>query len=114
MCDTENFEINYMNKFSTEALSGLQEHLPVKVADMIGQSVDVFHKVPLHRRSILSDSKKLPHQAQIAVGPEMLDLLVTPILDKDGSCMGPMMTKGRRDNRLEFDRNALWHFHLSL
>ena len=92
MCDTENFEMNYMNKFSTETLKTLQEHLPVKVDDMIGQSIDVFHKVPSHQRNILSDPKNLPHKALIEVGPETLDLLVTAIHDKDGSYMGPMLT----------------------
>jgi methyl-accepting chemotaxis protein len=92
MCNTENFEVNYMNKFSTEALKGLQEYLPVKVDDMIGQCIDIFHKVPSHQRAILGDASKLPHQAQIQVGPEVLDLLVTPILDKDGNYMGPMLT----------------------
>ncbi len=92
MCETENFEMNYMNKFSTETLKTLQEHLPVKVDDMIGQSIDVFHKVPAHQRKILSDPANLPHKTLIQVGPETLDLLVTAIHDKDGSYMGPMLT----------------------
>jgi methyl-accepting chemotaxis protein len=92
MCDTENFALNYMNKFSVEALKSLQDHLPVKVENMIGQSIDVFHKVPSHQRKILSDPKNLPHKALIQVGPETLDLLVTPIHDRDGGYMGPMLT----------------------
>jgi len=92
MCSTENLEINYMNKFSTETLKTLQEHLPVKADDMIGQCIDVFHKNPAHQRKILSDPKNLPHKALIQVGPETLDLLVTAIHDKDGSYMGPMLT----------------------
>ncbi|HEY5598095.1 MAG TPA: methyl-accepting chemotaxis protein [Kiloniellales bacterium] len=92
MCDTETFAINYMNKFSTEALKSLQDHVPVKVDNMIGQSIDVFHKVPSHQRKILSDPKNLPHKALIQVGPETLDLLVTAIHDKDGNYMGPMLT----------------------
>ncbi|HEX9791060.1 MAG TPA: PAS domain-containing methyl-accepting chemotaxis protein, partial [Kiloniellales bacterium] len=92
MCDTENFALNYMNKFSVEALKSLQDHLPVKVDDMIGQTIDVFHKVPAHQRKILSDPKNLPHKALIQVGPETLDLLVTPIHDTDGNYMGPMLT----------------------
>ncbi len=92
MCSTENFEVNYMNKFSTETLKTLQEHLPVKVDDMIGQCIDVFHKDPAHQRKILSDAKNLPHKALISVGPETLDLLVTAIHDKEGNYMGPMLT----------------------
>ena len=101
-------------KVKAAQLTRMVEGMPVKVADMIGQSVGVFRKVPSHQCSILSDPKKLLHQAQIAVGPEVLDLAVTPILDKDGSYMGPMPTSVGRDNPLGFDCNAPWHFHLSL
>jgi methyl-accepting chemotaxis protein len=92
MCDTENFAINYMNKFSVEALKSLQDHLPVKVDDMIGQTIDVFHKVPAHQRKILSDPKNLPHKALIQVGPETLDLRVSAIMDKNGTYIGPMLS----------------------
>jgi len=92
MCETENFEINYLNKFSIDTLKTLEEHLPIKVEDMIGQSIDVFHKVPSHQRNILSDPANLPHTALIEVGGETLDLLVTAINDKNGDYMGPMLT----------------------
>jgi len=92
MCDTKNFEINYLNNFSKETLKKLEQHLPVKVDDMVGQSIDIFHKVPDHQRRILSDPKNLPHTAIIDVAGEKLDLLVTPITDKEGKYMGPMLT----------------------
>ena len=92
MCDTQNFEINYLNTFSIDTLKTLEAHLPVKVADMVGQSIDIFHKVPSHQRNILGDPKNLPHQANIEVGPEILDLQVLPIMNKDGSYLGPMLT----------------------
>ena len=92
MCDTVDFKVNYMNKFSTDTLRTLQAHLPIKVDDMVGNSIDVFHKIPSHQRNILSDPKNLPHKALIHVGPETLDLLVTAIRDKAGDYMGPMLT----------------------
>jgi methyl-accepting chemotaxis protein len=107
MCDTENFAINYMNKFSTEALKSLQDHLPVKVDDMIGQTIDVFHKVPAHQRKILSDPKNLPHKALIQVGPETLDLLVTPIHDTAGAYMGPMLTWSVVTAKVKADAQAV-------
>ena len=51
---------------------------------MVRQSIDIFHKVPSHQRNILGDPKSLPHQAIIEVGPEILDLQVSPIMNKDG------------------------------
>jgi methyl-accepting chemotaxis protein len=92
MTDKENFEITYMNKFSTDTLKTLESYLPVKVDAMMGQCIDVFHKVPSHQRAILADPKNLPHQANIAVGPETLDLLISRIFDKNGDYMGPMLT----------------------
>ena len=92
MCDVDNFEINYLNTFSVETLKTLEQHLPVKVDDMIGQTIDIFHKMPEHQRRILGDPKNLPHSAIIEVGGEKLDLLVTPITDKEDNYIGPMLT----------------------
>ena len=91
-CDPVNFEITYLNKFSRETLKKLESHLPVRVDQMVGQCVDIFHKNPAHQRGILADPKNLPHKAMIEVGPEKLDLLVTAITDKDGVYIGPMLT----------------------
>ena len=85
MCDTEKFEIIYMNKFSTDTLKSLESHLPIKVANMVGHSIDVFYQVPSDQRNFLGDPKNLPHQANIEVGPEILDLLVSPITDQGGT-----------------------------
>jgi methyl-accepting chemotaxis protein len=91
-CDPKTLEINYLNKFSKDTLKTLEKFLPVKADQLMGQCIDVFHKNPAHQRKILSDPKNLPHKAQINVGPEILDLLVTPIIDKDGGYIGPMLT----------------------
>jgi methyl-accepting chemotaxis protein len=84
--------IRYMNPASTRTLKTLQQHLPVPVEKMIGQSVDVFHKNPAHQRGILSDPKNLPRNAEIQVGPEILDLLVSAIYDNKGEYVGAMVT----------------------
>jgi len=106
MCDNETFEINYMNRFSVEALTGLEEHLPVKADTMLGQCIDVFHQNPAHQRNILSDPKNLPHQTQINVGPEVLDLLVTAIHDQNGDYMGPMLTWSVVTEKVHADQKA--------
>ncbi|MCH8090798.1 MAG: chemotaxis protein [Proteobacteria bacterium] len=90
--DLEDFTINYANKASIETLKTLEHLLPVKADDVVGACVDVFHKNPEHQRGILKDPSKLPHNAQIEVGDEILDLLVSPIKDKDGKYIAPMLT----------------------
>ena len=85
-------KIQYMNPSSTKTLKTLQQHLPVRVEDMIGQNIDVFHKDPSYQRGLLKDESSLPRRAQIRVGPETLDLLVSPIFDNNKKFLGPMVT----------------------
>ena len=90
--DKEDFQITYANPASIKTLKTIEQHLPISVDQLIGSSVDVFHKNPAHQRKLLSDPRNLPHTAQIQVGPEVLDLLVSPIYDKDQNYIGPMVT----------------------
>ena len=84
--------IRYMNPASTKTLKSIQQYLPIPVEKMIGQNIDVFHKNPSFQRGLLSDPKNLPRKANIAVGPETLDLLVSPILDQNKNYLGAMVT----------------------
>jgi methyl-accepting chemotaxis protein len=86
------FIIQYMNPASLETLRTLQEHLPVPVDQIVGSNLDIFHKDPSYQRGILGSEANLPRRANIKVGPETLDLLVTAIRDKDGNHIGAMAT----------------------
>ena len=84
--------LRYMNPASTKTLRTLEHLLPVKVDDMIGTCIDVFHKNPAHQRKILGDPKNLPYQTHIQIGDETLDLLVSAIFDNDKNYLGAMAT----------------------
>jgi hypothetical protein len=73
-------------------LKSIEQFLPVKADQLLGQTIDVFHKHPEHQRKLLADPKNLPHKAVIQVGPEKLDLVVSAILDNNGNYVGPMLT----------------------
>jgi methyl-accepting chemotaxis protein len=87
-----NLNLVYMNPKSRDTLRTLEKFLPITVDKMIGSSIDVFHKNPDKQRRMLADARNLPHKAKIKVGPEILDLLVSPIFDKDKRYLGPMVT----------------------
>lgn len=82
----------YMNDNSFNTLKGLEQYLPDKVENLVGNSIDWFHKNPDHQRKIIANPLNLPHRAIIQLGPEKLDLLVSPIMDKDNNYVGPMVT----------------------
>jgi methyl-accepting chemotaxis protein len=82
----------YMNNASRETLRSLEKYLPDKVDKLVGQKIDIFHKRPEHQKKIISDQRNLPHKAKINVGPETLDLLVSPLCDSTGKYIGPIVT----------------------
>ncbi|MEE3079983.1 MAG: methyl-accepting chemotaxis protein [Bdellovibrionota bacterium] len=84
--------LTYMNARSKSTLKTLEQYLPDRVENLIGQSIDWFHKDPAVQRRIIADPSNLPHKAIIDVGPEKLDLLVSPILNSKGEYLGPMVT----------------------
>jgi len=90
-CDTD-LTIRYMNETTRTTLRSIEKYLPIKVDQMVGSSIDVFHKNPAHQRQMLKDPKNLPHRANIKVGPEHLSLLVTARIDAAGRYVGPMLT----------------------
>ncbi len=91
-CDLTDFKINYANASTLRTLRGIEHLLPVSVDDLIGQSIDIFHKNPAHQRKILADDRNLPHEARIALGDEVLDLLISPVRDSSGRYIAAMVT----------------------
>ncbi|MCJ2132041.1 methyl-accepting chemotaxis protein [Methylobacterium sp. E-045] len=89
---TNDFKINYLNETSRTTLGSIEQHLPIKVAEMFGSSIDVFHKNPHHQREMLKDASHLPHRTRITLGPEVLELRVSAINGPRGEYVGPMLT----------------------
>lgn len=86
------FKIVYMNPASVQALRQLEQLLPCRVDEILGRSIDIFHKNPEQQRRLLSDPRNLPHRASIKLGEEILDLNVSAIRDESGDYLGPMVT----------------------
>ncbi|MBX3415923.1 MAG: PAS domain S-box protein [Pirellulales bacterium] len=83
--------ITYLNPSSDRTLRSIEHLLPVRVDQIVGNSYDVFHKNPAHQRRLLADPKNLPHEAQINVGTEILQLNASAIFDAEGQYIGPMV-----------------------
>jgi len=92
-CDPKTFKITYANRTSRDTLDQLAHLLPAGVNgdNIVGQSIDVFHKNPEHQRRMLADPEaNLPHHAIIRLGPELLELNVSAVPHK-GKKVGALM-----------------------
>lgn len=81
---TNDFKINYLNQTSIDVLEKIEEYLPIKARDLLGASIDVFHRNPGHQRAMLRDASRLPHSARIRLGPETLSLQISAINGPEG------------------------------
>lgn len=92
MADPKTFVINYANRTTIENLKDLRAFLPVDPENLVGTSIDVFHKHPEHQRALLSDPNNLPHSARIRVGDQTLLLKASAVMDKNGAYVGMMVS----------------------
>ena len=90
--DIKDFIITYVNETSRKTLRPLEHLLPCKIADLVGQCVDIFHTNPAHQRQLLSDPRNLPHATKIMLGEETLDLRVNALNSVDGEYIGAMLS----------------------
>ena len=105
-CELQGFTIDYANRKSVELLSSIQHVLGIEAANIVGTCIDTFHKAPEHQRRLLSDPKNLPHNAQIEIGGEHLDLQIDPIYDSAGRYLYPMLTWALITDKVKADRET--------
>jgi methyl-accepting chemotaxis protein len=84
--------IQYLNEASLRTFRRLEQYLPVRADEIVGKSMDIFHKNPSHQRRMLADPRCLPHEATFSLGPEKLKLLAVAIYDQRGTHVGSMAT----------------------
>ncbi|PWC28245.1 methyl-accepting chemotaxis protein [Teichococcus aestuarii] len=93
MADPEDgFRITYLNARMREILTErIPQILPCPVEEVVGRSIDIFHRQPGAIQEILADGSRLPYRTRIRVGAEVMDLNVSAIRDNAGGYVGPMM-----------------------
>jgi methyl-accepting chemotaxis protein len=104
MSTGRDLKIDYLNRKSITTLRSIEHLLPVRADQVLGQSIDVFHKDPGHQRRLLADGSRLPHSTRFQLGKETLDLLVSPIHGPSGEYLGPMVTWDIVTERVEAER----------
>lgn len=91
MCDPDTYDITYLNDACLSTLRSLEHLLPIKADEMLGSSIDKFHKNPAHQRKMLSDPSNLPFSTRVTLGDETLQLDVSALEDSKGYYLGPVL-----------------------
>ena len=95
MIDQE-FTITYMNAAAKELMSDHEETFKdtfptFNAKEIVGKSIDVFHKSPEHNRKILSNPDMLPYATDIKVGDIYFSLNINAVIDLNGQQIGCVM-----------------------
>lgn len=90
--DPTSLKISYANETSRKLIRSVEHLLPIKVDDLVGSSMDIFHSRPEHQHRILSNPANLPFNGRMQLGPEILEVKVSAIAADDGTYLGPMLT----------------------
>ena len=96
--------IQYVNPAAHACLVQLEDFTGLEADKLVGQSLDILHPELRAIRDRLGDPKRLPHDLRVTLGPEVLDLRISPTFDGAEQFLGPMLTWEVVTQRLESER----------
>ena len=86
MCADLDLRIQYMNPGREDAQEAREAHLPMKVDQMLGQTIDMFHKQPEHQRRLLADPQEPSAYRDDPRRPRVFEL----VRQRDGRSKRPL------------------------
>ena len=89
--DTENV-FSYINPAATEMLRKVEQHLPVSVNDIEGQSIDIFPKCTQSAASNNENGSDFPLDGVIQIADESFSLKASRIFDLTGAFAGTLVS----------------------
>lgn len=84
--------ITYANPSAIELLRKVEKHLPVKAEQIVGSSIDIFHKNPRHQQNLIAEPRNFPFEGQIRIADEYFSLKASRITDDQGNFYGSLVS----------------------
>jgi len=103
----KDYIITYANPAALKMLKKVEQYLPVRADQIVGQSIDVFHKNPAHQRKLLGDPKNLPFSGQIQIGTEYFTLQANSIFGEQGEVVGTLVAWNCVTEKVESEQRVL-------
>jgi len=98
--------IRYLNPASRATLATLEKHMACRASEILGKPIDAFHPSLAGVRQVLGDARSLPYRTALQIGPEQIDLLVSPTFDDQQRFLGPMLTWEVVTKKLEIENSV--------
>lgn len=87
-----------------KAETDIRKQLPnFNAGNLIGNSVDIFHKNPAHQKQMLT-ALNSTYRTEIMVGGRTFALIANPVFDKEGKRIGTVVEWNDRTEELEFEK----------
>lgn len=95
MIANENFDVIYLNdslnSLMEDAEPNLKQEIPsFNAKDLMGKSIDSFHKSPAHQRNLLQNLTRT-HKTNLVVQDLTFAIKISPIRDKAGQFLGSVI-----------------------
>lgn len=91
-CDLKNFTITHANKHSIEAVRSIETHLPITADTVIGSGLEAFQTNADERANMAKALRALPCTERLHIGPETIDMTVSPVTDDTGARVAAVVT----------------------
>ncbi|GJL50923.1 MAG: hypothetical protein NPIRA01_21500 [Nitrospirales bacterium] len=96
--------IQYMNPASNNTLKRIESYFAFTADQMIGQPIETFHQDSDYQQWLLDNQKNPPSPTQIQIGPEILEILRSPIYDNFQQYLGAMVSWSIITQKLAVER----------
>jgi len=90
--DAKTLNVTYMNPAAITLFRTLEQHLPCRADQIVGQCIDIFHKNPAHQRGLLTTEANLPHHAAFMIGGRDIEFDAYPIHNAQGEWVSAMVS----------------------
>lgn len=99
--------ITYVNPAAENLLRKVEQFLPVRAKEILGQSIDIFHKNPNHQRQLVANKQNFPFKGTIQIGPEYFVLNASRIVDDEGQFLGTLVSWDHVTERVLAEKQIL-------
>ncbi|MFQ5519301.1 MAG: methyl-accepting chemotaxis protein, partial [Mariprofundus sp.] len=101
LANTRDLVITYLNPAATTLFRTIEDFLPCRADQLVGQCIDVFHKNPAHQHSILANRSNFPIHASFVASGRNIEFSAYAIDDYEGNWESIMVTWNDMTERQE-------------